>query len=89
MTEKTQWRVSWEMVGPFERSDLYSAWSWVGPFSAIGELDWRFIERVTDDESDARRQYSKLLEWATDQTEAIRNVKLEMREPGAWLAAAT
>ena len=82
--DKTQWRVSWEMVGPFERSDLYSGGVWRGPFSAIAPSDWRSTERVTDDFLGARQQYGQLLEWATNQTEAIRNVKLETRRPGPW-----
>lgn len=84
---ETQWRVSWEMVGPFERPDLYSSESWLGPFSAIEEHDWQAVAHVIEDEEGARKQYGTLVAWAIGQTEAIRNVKLETREPGPWTLA--
>ncbi len=73
------------MVTPYQRVDLFSPDEWLGPYLAIGEGDWRSSENTTADEADARSQYAQLLEWETAQSQPIRNVKLERREPGPWI----
>jgi len=75
-----QWRVSWEMVTPFNRPDLFTNEKWVGPFSLIDETDWHPTENITNEEESARDQYTTLLKWEKDQTQPIRKVKLEYQD---------
>lgn len=81
---QTEWRVSWEMVTPFSRADLYTANEFIGPISALDELDWSPTENVTQDEEQARQQYLTLMGWEQAGSQPIRNVKLESREPRKW-----
>ncbi len=82
----TEWRVSWEMVTPFSRPDLYTANEFLGPVSAMKEEDWSPTENVTKDEGQAQDQYKTLSKWEQDGSQPIRNVRIECRDPGEWHA---
>lgn len=87
----SEYRVSWEMPPPISSVADYEGrfGKGVWPTLSIKEweaLPWRPCENITDDHDGAHDQFTQLRAWADTHEQPIRNVRIEQRDPNAWVA---
>ena len=60
------------------------SWNMGDGITALTSSRWAPVERITTDEADARDQYNVLKQWEEEGKEPVRDVQLQIREPGEW-----